>query len=91
MPPFRDHDDDDDDDWEAGEGENGDGWDDSDDEPTVACPSCGREILEDSPRCPFCERYVSEEDHPAPRRPGWVIATALICLGIAVWWVLAAF
>lgn len=64
---------------------------DSTDEPTVPCPYCRRDILEDTPRCPYCERYISEEDHAAPRKPLWVIATAMICLGIAVYWVLAAF
>lgn len=70
------------------EDEEDDGWDE---EPTVACPYCRREILEDTPRCPYCERYISEEDHEGHARPWWVIATALICLGIAVWWVFAAF
>lgn len=65
--------------------------DDSADEPTVPCPYCRREILEDTPRCPYCERYISAEDHPAPRKPLWVIATALVCLGIAIYWVVAAF
>ena len=65
--------------------------DDADDEPTVPCPYCRREILEDSPRCPYCERYISDEDHAGPSKPVWVIVTALICLGIAIWWVLGAF
>lgn len=74
------------------DGEATDDWDDdSDDEPTEPCPYCRREILEDTPRCPYCERYISEEDHAAPRKPLWIIATALICLAIALWWVIAAF
>jgi hypothetical protein len=64
--------------------------DDSDGEPTVPCPYCSREILEDSPYCPHCQRYVSAEDHAGPRRPLWVIVTALICLGTAIWWVFTA-
>jgi hypothetical protein len=63
---------------------------DSADEPTVPCPYCRREILEDSPRCPYCERYISAEDHAGQGKPNWVIATALVCLGIAIWWLLAA-
>lgn len=85
MNTPRDHDADWDDEDEA---EDSDGFDDSDDEPTVPCPSCGREILEDSPRCPYCEQYISADDHAAARKPLWVIATALICLAIAVWLVL---
>ena len=82
-----DEEDDDDDDWEDVEADLGD---DSDEEPTVPCPSCHRDILEDSPRCPYCERYLSAEDHAGPRKPAWVIATALVCLAVAVWWVFAA-
>lgn len=66
-----------------------DSFDDADDEPTVPCPYCRREILEDSPRCPHCERYISAEDHAAPGKPLWVVVTALILLGMAVWWALA--
>jgi hypothetical protein len=63
-----------------------DDWVDADDEPTVPCPYCRREILEDTPRCPWCERYISAEDHAGPARPVWIVVTALICLGIAIWW-----
>lgn len=74
----------DDEDWEDDETDDH-GPDDADEEPTVPCPSCRREILEDSPHCPYCERFVSAEDHAAPRKPLWVILTALVCLGIAIW------
>ena len=80
MNAYRDADDEDED---EDEGE--------DEEPTIPCPYCRREILEDSPRCPYCERYISDEDHAAPGKPLWVILTALLCLGIAVWWLFMAF
>jgi hypothetical protein len=80
-------DDDGDQDWDDDEP---DFDDDSDDEPTVPCPSCSREIFEDSPSCPHCHRYISAEDHAGPRRPLWVFITALICLGVAIWWVFTA-
>jgi hypothetical protein len=35
--------------------------DDGEDERTVPCPSCRREILGDSPSCPSCERYALPE------------------------------
>lgn len=73
------------------ESEDGDWDDEADDEPTVPCPHCQHEILEDSPRCPYCERYLSTEDHAGQGKPLWVIATALICLGLAIWWVFRAF
>ena len=73
-------------------------WDDEDldleddsDEATVPCPSCDREMFEDSPRCPHCGHFVSAEDDAGPRRPRWVVVTALICIGVAVWWVFTAF
>lgn len=81
---------DEDDDWDDDEPEYGDGSDDVDEELTIPCPYCRRDILEDSPWCPYCERYISAEDHAPPQKPLWIIATALICLGIAIWWVLAA-
>lgn len=84
MNAYRDEDED----WDDEEADLGD---DSDEEPTVPCPYCRRDILEDSPRCPYCERYISEEDHTGRTKPLWVIATALICLGVAIWWVFVAF
>lgn len=82
--------DDEDCDWDADDADSCDDLTDSDDDPTVPCPSCSREIHEDSPRCPYCERYLSAEDHAGPAKPLWVLVTALLCLGIAVWWVLSA-
>ncbi|MFM8633633.1 MAG: hypothetical protein ACKOEX_02295 [Planctomycetia bacterium] len=79
-----------DDDWDDEAPDHDEDSDHSGDEPTVPCPSCRREILEDTPRCPYCERYISDEDHASPRKPLWVIATALICLAMALWWVFAA-
>ncbi len=92
MTAYRD--DDRDEDWSNNEDwvdeEEGDFDDDSGDEPTVPCPSRDQEILEDSPYCPHCERFISAEDHAGPRRPLWVLVTALICLAMAIWWVFAA-
>jgi hypothetical protein len=87
MNTYRDEDEDED--W--GESEVDYDGDDSDEEPTIPCPYCRREILEDSPRCSYCERYISAEDHAGPGKPIWVIATALVCLAIALWWVFVAF
>ncbi|NBW95486.1 MAG: hypothetical protein EBR28_01830 [Planctomycetia bacterium] len=81
MTAYRDEYDDDDgeDDWDE----------DGDDEPTVPCPYCRAEMIEDAPQCPACGRYVSAEDHPGPRQPLWIIATAVVCLAMAIGWVLA--
>ena len=89
MTPYRDQDEDDD--WaDEDEADLGDDSD-SDEEPTVPCPYCRQEILEDVPQCPYCERYISEEDHAGVTKPAWVIATALVLLGITVWWAFTAF
>jgi len=89
MPPYRDMDDDEED-WEE-EDADGDDSEDADEEPTVPCPFCKREILEDSPCCPHCQRSISDEDHSRTARPLWVVLTALICLGASLWWVFRSF
>ena len=85
--PYGDHDDDEED-WEDPEPDSGD---DSDSEPTIPCPYCRREILEDSPRCPYCEQFISAEDSPRTAKPVWVVVTALVCLAVAVWWLFGRF
>lgn len=84
MSNARD-DDDNDDDWDDGIDSQDD---DLSDELTIPCPSCRREIFEDSPRCPYCERYLSEEDRTWPSQPAWIVATALVCLAAILWWML---
>jgi hypothetical protein len=49
---------------------------DDDGPPTVPCPHCAADILEDSERCPECGRYLSKEDAPAGAGKS------------AAWWVL---
>lgn len=78
--------------WDDDDADDADAWDDGDpgddsaDEPTVFCPYCKEEILEDAPRCPACGNFISAEDHAGTGKPAWVIVTALICLGMAIWW-----
>jgi hypothetical protein len=61
---------------------------DDDDEPTVACPYCKRQIHEDSQRCPYCEHYISQEDAPAAPKPWWIIAGVIICLVLLLIWII---
>lgn len=75
-----DADDDFDDDFE----EEGDSAVDEDDEPTVPCPFCLREVWEDAPRCPHCGNQLGGADVPAPRRPWWVVITAAALLYVIV-------
>jgi len=86
--PYRDDDDEDDDDWEDDSDLDSDAdvdSEDDDDDETVPCPFCKRQILEDTPRCPYCEHYLSEADFARGSKPLWVIATAVVCLVAAIW------
>ena len=83
--------DEDEDEWEEDDNNDGDAFNDEEDEPTVPCPFCRQEILEDAPWCPHCDRYISAEDHARAGKPLWVIVAAVLCLAIAVWWVVAVF
>ncbi|MGI9178862.1 MAG: hypothetical protein ACR2IT_13525 [Pirellulales bacterium] len=82
--------DDSDDDWDDIDEELDETGDDSEgDEPTIPCPYCRHEILEDSPRCPACDRFISSEDSPGLKKPLWVVLTAVVCLLMALMWALA--
>jgi len=68
-------------------------WDDKwssdadDDESTIPCPYCRREILEDSPRCPYCENYLSAEDALHERKPWLFIVGVVLCLILVGLWI----
>ena len=71
--------------WNDEEWDGGDSDDEADeDEPTVACPYCRREMFEDSPQCPHCGQYIVEEDVPPSRKPWWIVVGVLLCLA-AIW------
>lgn len=65
-----------------------DDYPEDDDEPTVPCPYCNRQIHEDAQRCPYCEEYISEEDAPPGRKPWWVVAGVIVCLYIVLRWMI---
>lgn len=91
MPRFQDDD------------ESGDEWDeefddessdtfetpfDDADEPTIACPYCGVEVHEDSPRCPSCENYLSREEVSSSGLPTWMIVGAVLAFLAMLTWLI---
>lgn len=76
---------DDDSDFDGVEEDEVDG--DDDEEPTIPCPYCQRQIHEDAQRCPYCERYISAEDAPPAQKPWWIIVGILVCLYIVYRWI----
>ena len=57
----------------------------SDEPAEVPCPYCGREILEDSPQCPYCGCFLSREDAPPKREWWWITALVLLILLLIVY------
>ena len=55
-------------------------YDDDDDIPTVPCPYCREDILEDSEQCPRCGMYISKEDAPRDRKSWLWIAVMILAL-----------
>jgi hypothetical protein len=53
---------------------------DDSDEPTLACPNCGCEMLEVSIQCPSCGHYPSKEDAQPSERPWWVTVVVVLCV-----------
>jgi predicted nucleic acid-binding Zn ribbon protein len=90
---WRDHPDDEDDpdDWDESDDYDPDdpetypaGLYDDPELPTVPCPYCRTEILEDAEQCPRCGRYLSRED-AQPRRSGtWIILMILALLAAVI-------
>jgi hypothetical protein len=59
---------------------------DQDSDETAPCPYCGELIYDDAEQCPSCGKYLSREDAPA-NRPWWVVAGAVACLTVVIWWI----
>mgnify|MGYP001612462969 CR=1 FL=1 len=61
---------------------------DADDaEPTIACPWCREDIHEDSPQCPHCGNFLSDEDSPGRPKPMWLIVGVVLGLLVILSWI----
>ena len=88
MPRRTEHEDDWSDEFGPDPDEEFDGSDDDDEEePTVPCPYCRKEIHEDSQHCPHCGNFISKEDTPPARKPWWLILGTLACLYVIYRWI----
>jgi hypothetical protein len=78
-----------DDDWEDDDWTSDDEGccaDDEDDDATAECPHCQEPIFDQAERCPHCGWYVSEEDAPPSRRPGWIVlGLTLAAYAVYLW------
>jgi hypothetical protein len=73
-------------DWDE-EGDGVGGPPDDDWTEAIPCPYCRRQIPENTPRCPYCENYLSEEDTPPSRKPWWIVLGTLLALYAVYRWV----
>jgi len=47
---------------------------------TVPCPSCGAEVYEDAPQCPYCGSYITGHNSLWAGRSVWWIVLAVLGL-----------
>lgn len=60
---------------------------DEEEDTMIPCPHCRRPIYEDSPRCPYCGTYISEEDTAPAHKPWWIILGTLLVLYVVYRWI----
>lgn len=70
------------DEYDAWDDPTDDGLEDDDDESlddaTMPCPSCGAEIYDDAEQCSVCGEYVISSTSPWTGKPWWWICLGLI-------------
>jgi len=77
------------DDWPDDEEDEEDGYpseDDDEDDDTIPCPFCRRQIYEQAEQCPYCQKYISQEDAPPSRKPWWFVVAFLLCILMVLMW-----
>ncbi len=62
--------------------------DEDDNDDTVACSGCKRDISEHAEQCPHCGEWVIEDGESARR--GWpvVVAVLVVIAGLLIWTIL---
>ncbi|MBY0589574.1 zinc-ribbon domain-containing protein [bacterium] len=63
-------------------------FDSNEDDGTVPCPNCGKEMYEDSPRCPYCGEYVTHVAPSVVRSSPWMMIGMVLALLMALGWML---
>ncbi len=68
-----------------------DDWveDDDDGNDLLACPSCGKEVYEETQQCPHCREWIIPVDHgDRGKRIIWAIAAILIIASMLLFTIL---
>ncbi len=57
---------------------------DDDDDFTMDCPQCGREIYDDAPQCPYCGHYItaSGSNTQFPAWIKWVVVLTVLGMSL---------
>ena len=63
-------------------------WEEDDEESdTRPCPKCRRDVYDEADQCPYCGTYMVQELSAASNRSTLFIVTAIVAIGIVVFWV----
>lgn len=60
--------------------DNSDDWEDS----YVKCPHCGEMMLEDAEYCPYCDRWMTQEETRPGKLSPWAVVVVLILIATMV-------
>ena len=59
--------------------------DENEDDVLLHCPSCRRQVHEDTQQCPFCGDWITPVDlSDRPKRYIWIVAVVLIIAAMTV-------
>lgn len=62
------------------------GYDDADEDDTLPCPACGRQVYEDADQCPYCGEWIiplrGRGGLPSWARVAGAVLAGLLLLGL---------